>query len=236
MTPLQYRKAQIWTDNTVLNINNYDYEYWKDSGNGTMIITANANNGSFSCEWHNINNIVFRSGKKFKYYDRTHKQLGNISLKYDAAYNSNGISYLALYGWTVDPLIEWYIIECYAEHNPARKFKHLGAHDTDGGTYELYCTTRENGSSILGVRDFGQYWSIRTVGRFSGTVNVSAHLCAWENMGLTLGNLTETALSVEGWQSSGKAAVNTNILTIKPIANMEVTANEIPQAKEIDEK
>lgn len=225
MTPLQYRKAQIWTDNTVLNINNYDYEYWKDSGNGTMIITANANNGSFSCEWHNINNIVFRSGKKFKCFERTHKQLGNTSLKYDAAYDSNGISYLCIYGWTVDPLIEWYIVECYAAYKPASDLTRLGTHDTDDGTYELYCTQRENKPSILGVRDFGQCWSIRTVGRFSGTVNVSAHLCAWENMGLTLGNLTEIALTVEGWRSSGKATVSTNILSIKPFGNTQAAAN-----------
>lgn len=222
MTPYQYRKAQIWTDNTNLNINNYDYEYWKDSGNGTMIITANANNGSFICEWHNINNITFRSGKKFRGYERTHKQLGHITLKYDASCHSNGSSFLNVYGWTVDPLIEWYIVECSTDFSPPEDSVFLGTHDTDDGTYALYCAAKQNSPTILGIRDFSQYWSIRTVGRFCGIVNVSAHLCAWENMGLTLGSLAEIALSVEGLQSSGKATANTNILTIKPIADMEV--------------
>lgn len=215
MTPLQYRKAQIWTDNAIRSINSYDYEYWKDSGNGTMIITSNAQNGSFSCEWHNINNIVFRSGKKFSNFEKTHKQLGNITLQYEAAYNSSGTSYLCVYGWTVDPLIEWYIVECYTAHKPSGNLPCLGTSDADGGTYEIYRTMRVNKPSILGTRTFGQYWSIRTSGRFSGTVNVSAHLLAWENMGFEIGNIAEIALSVEGWQSSGSAAVNTNILTIR---------------------
>lgn len=214
MTPFQYRKAQIWTDNVIQNINNYDYEYWKDSGNGTMIITSNANNGSFSCEWHGINNILFRSGKKFKNFEKTHEQLGNISLQYEAVYNSDGSSYLCVYGWTVDPLIEWHIVECYTAYKPSVNLICLGTFDTDGDTYEIYHTAKVKEPSILGIGNFSQYWSIRTSSRFNGIVNVSAHLHAWEKMGLAMGNLAEIALSVEGWQSSGSAVVSKNILTV----------------------
>ena len=38
----------------------YDYEFWVDSGNGTMTLT---DGGTFSCQWSNINNILFRKGK-----------------------------------------------------------------------------------------------------------------------------------------------------------------------------
>lgn len=214
MTPLQYRKAQIWTNNMIQNINNYDYQYWKDSGNGTMIITANANNGSFSCEWNNIHSIMFRSGKKFNKFEKTHGQLGNILLHFDASFHSEGCSYLCVYGWTVDPLIEWYIVERFSHFSPSEDLISLGTFDVDGGTYENFHVTRINQPTILGIGTFDQYWSIRTSGRDNGTVDVSAHFRAWENMGLKLGNLTEIALSIECWKSNGSAVVNTNILSI----------------------
>lgn len=218
MTPLQYRKAQIWTDNMMQNINNYDYQYCKDSGNGAMIITANANNGSFSCKWNNIHSIMFRSGKKFSKFEKTHGQLGDILLQFDATFHSEGCSYLCVYGWTVDPLIEWYIVESYSSFSPAGGLISLGTFDVDGCTYENFRTTRRNQPTILGIGTFDQYWSIRTSNRFVGTVDVSAHFRAWENMGLKLGNLTEIALSIECWKSSGSAVVNTNILSIvKPL-------------------
>lgn len=216
MSPLQYRKALIWTGNTMLHTNAYDYEYWKDSGNGTMVITANANNGSFSCEWHDIGDIMFRSGKKFGSAGKTHEQAGQISIQFDAAYTSAGCAYLCIYGWTVDPLVEWYIVECYSGLKPPIGAPCLGTGEMGGGTYEFYCKPKVSQPSILGVADFSQYWSVRTSNRLSGTVDVSAHLRAWESTGLVLGRMAEVALSVEAWQSSGYATVHTNVLTIEP--------------------
>ena len=43
--------------------------------------------------------------------------------------------------------------------------------------------------------------------RTSGTITVSDHFKAWANAGWNIGNLTEVALNVEGWESSGKANV-----------------------------
>lgn len=216
MTPLQYRRARIWTDNTSCNINNYDYEYWKDNGNGAMIITANANNGSFSCDWYNINNISFRSGRKFKNHENKHKQLGDITLQYDAVLNSDGNYYLSVYGWTINPLVEFYIVESYGSYKPPGGVGLQGIIEADGASYEIYHIKKINKPSILGENtDFEQYWSVRTVSRFTGTVNVSTHLQAWENIGIELGNIAEIALSVEAVQSNGRAVVNTNIINLR---------------------
>jgi len=215
VTPLQYRKAYIWTDNAISRINGYDYEYWKDTGNGTMTITTSADNGSFLCMWSNIGNILFRSGKKFINRDKTHAQMGDITLLFDAAYNSNGMSYLSVYGWTVDPLVEYYIVEDYMAHNPMRNETILGTHNTDGGTYKIYYCKREAQPSIVGTSDFDQYWSIRTTGRLSGKMNLSNHFRAWEDAGLTLGRLAEIALSVESMQSSGSAIIRKNVIRVR---------------------
>ena len=32
----------------------------------------------------------------------------------------SSLQYLTVYGWTVDPLIEYYIVEAHGEYNPVR--------------------------------------------------------------------------------------------------------------------
>ncbi|MCL1823941.1 MAG: glycoside hydrolase family 11 protein [Oscillospiraceae bacterium] len=215
MTPFQYRKSEIFTKNTLQNINGYDYEYYKDTGEGTMTVTGTNANGSFFCNWNNISNIVFRSGKKFNERNQTHDQIGCITLQFDVDYHPYGDSYLCVYGWTVDPLIEWYIIERFTTYKPPAEGDFLGTHETNGSVYELYRMKRENRASVLGMKDFEQYWSVRKQFRSSGEVDVSAHFRAFENAGLRLGMLTEVSFSIEGWLSSGNAVVRKSVITIK---------------------
>ena len=216
LTPLGYKNAYVWTDKTIQNVGGCDYEFWIDSGEGKMIITGEKNNGSFICEWDKINNIVFRGGKKFQNRDKTHEQIGKISLQFDVDCNPWGDSYICIYGWMVEPLIEWYIIETYSTYKPPSMNPLLGTHKTDDGTYEIYSVKREKRPAIVsGLNDFDQHWSVRTSERGSGMVDVSAHFRAWESLGLPLGKLAEVSLNIEGWKSSGSAVVRTNVLTIE---------------------
>ncbi len=105
------------TSNATGTHGGYDYEYWKDSGTGTMTLN---DGGAFSCSWSNINNILFRKGKKYN-ETQTHQQLGNITMTYACNYQPNGNSYLSVYGWTSDPLVEYYIIESYGTLEATRK-------------------------------------------------------------------------------------------------------------------
>ncbi|HEX6273404.1 MAG TPA: glycoside hydrolase family 11 protein [Polyangiaceae bacterium] len=72
---------------------------------------------------------------------------------------------------------------------------------------EIYRTERVNQPSIDGTRTFFQYWSVRTERRTSGTITVANHFGAWEREGLALGSLYEVSMTVEGYQSSGRANV-----------------------------
>ena len=54
--------ATVITENKTGTEDGYAYELWKDSGNTTMTLTGN---GTFTCEWNNINNCLFRKGQKF---------------------------------------------------------------------------------------------------------------------------------------------------------------------------
>ena len=75
----------------------------------------------------------------------------------------------------------------------------------DGGTYDVYETTRVQQPSIKGTATFQQYWSVRTSKKTSGVISVSEHFNAWERMGMKMGKMYEVALTIEGYQSSGSA-------------------------------
>jgi endo-1,4-beta-xylanase len=213
ITPNQYRKARIWTENTAQNISGYDYEYFKRDGNGKMIIITNANNGSFLCEWSNSSGIIFRSGKKFD-RSKTHSQLGYISLQFDAVYNSDGNVGFSIYGWTVDPLAEFLIIEHYTGIVSMKNDCSLGAFNADGGDYQIYHNKKINQPTILGAGNFDQYVSVRTDRRLTGTVDVSKHFRNFEKLGLKMGRVAEISLSIDSFLSSGNAVIRTNILSI----------------------
>ncbi|WP_024860744.1 glycoside hydrolase family 11 protein [Ruminococcus flavefaciens] len=191
------------------NVDGYSYEIWLDNTGGSGSMTLGSG-GSFSTEWSatvNAGNFLARRGRN---YDASKKatQYGPIVMDYAADYSasSQGNSRLCVYGWMKDPLVEYYIIEDWVNWCPSAQ----GGSKTvtiDGAEYEIF-QLDHTGPTILGnTQTFKQYFSVRKSKRTSGTITVSDHFKAWENAGWNIGNLTEVALNVEGWESSGKANV-----------------------------
>ena len=110
-------------------------------------------------------------------------------------------------------MVEYYIVESWGTWRPPGATS-KGTITVDGGTYDVYETTRVNQPSIDGNTTFQQYWSVRTSKRTSGTISVTEHFKAWENMGMKMGKLYEAALNVEGYQSSGWADVYKNNINV----------------------
>jgi len=201
----------------------YDYEFWKNE-NASGIMTLGPG-GTFSCEWAKSNNtnngnILFRSGKRFG-SSQTYKQVGDISFKYAALFqpNNGGASYLSIYGWTQNPLVEYYIVENYlGSYHPGSAGTFKGSFTIAGeGTYDIYTRDMKNAPAIegSGLYNFTQYISVRTVKRTSGTISVTKHFDEWEKAGLNMkGTLYEAMMKIEGYNNSGSAEITENILTI----------------------
>jgi hypothetical protein len=195
----------VLTSNKIGNIDGLSYELWKDRGDTYMTLLGG---GKFSCSWSNINNALFRIGKKWD-CTKTWQQLPKIKVLYEVEYKPNGNSYLCVYGWTRDPLIEYYIVNSWGTWRPPGGTPR-GIIKVDSATYDVYVTERVNQPSIDGTRTFKQFWSVNRAKKVKGTISVTRHFEEWTKMGLKLGKMYEASLTVEGYQSSGSANVKRN--------------------------
>jgi len=191
-------KAQTITSGQTGTNNGYYYSFW-NAGGGSVSMTLGAG-GNYSTTWSNCNN--FTCGKGWR-------TGSSAPVCFTATFNGGSNGYLALYGWTKNPLIEYYIVENWGSWTPPGGTS-LGTLTSDGDTYKIYKMTRTNAPSIIGTATFSQFWSVRATKRLSGTITVKNHFDAWAAKGLTLGAFDYEIMETEGYQSSGSSNVTLN--------------------------
>ncbi|KAK0756354.1 hypothetical protein N5P37_011006 [Trichoderma harzianum] len=119
---------------------------------------------------------------------------------------NSGTGLLSVYGWSTNPLVEYYIMEDNHDYPAQGTVK--GTVTSDGATYTIYENTRVNEPSIQGTATFNQYISVRNSPRTSGTVTVQNHFNAWASHGMNLGAMNYQVVAVEGWGGSGSASLS----------------------------
>ncbi|KAI0392713.1 xyn11C [Xylariaceae sp. FL0594] len=182
----------------------YYWSYWSE-GTGNWRCN-NGGGGSYTATWSG-NNGGFVCGKGWS-------PGGSRTVTYSGTYTPKGPGYLSIYGWTTNPLIEYYIMDAHGDLAPNEPWTFKGNFTAGNeGTYSVYTSTRVNKPSIVGTATFQQYWSVRTEQRVGGTITTGKHFDAWRSFGMNLGNHNYMILATEGYTNgangpSGSSSLN----------------------------
>jgi hypothetical protein len=202
------------TTNTVGSFDNgIGYELWNEGGNGGSATFYD--DGSFNCKMTGAKDYLCRAGLSFN-SDKTHGEIGHMKADFKLVKrNLSGIqySYIGIYGWTREPLVEWYIVDntgsdympgdWVAQGSSAKKH---GVFKIDGADYTVYEGDRTSYSIDGDGKYFKQYFSVRTSKRDCGTIDITAHFKKWEELGMKMGKMHEAKILGEAGNSNGAQA------------------------------
>ena len=192
--PKPVETSKYITKNQTGTFDGYFFSFWTNGG-GTVSMTVKKG-GNYTCTWSNAGDFTCGTGW-YPGSDRT------INYKC-ATWDITGSGYLAVYGWTTLPLVEYYIVENWGNFRPTYSTK--GTLTSDGATYEIYTHEQVDQPSINGTATFMQYWSVRQTPTETGKDNVvttANHFKAWKSKGLEMGRFHYQIMLTEGFGSGG---------------------------------
>ena len=177
----------IYNNGTGTN-NGYYYSLYSSGGAAQMTFpSASQYPGNFQVTWQGVNDVV--GGKGWNYGSG---QAVSYNVGYATGYNN-----VSVYGWTTNPLIEYYVCEFGSVVSGTYK----GSVSSDGHSYSTYEHQQVNQPSIQGTATFEQYldnWGGSSTGS-NHTVTTSNHYTHWKNLGMNLGSYNELIFMGEAW-------------------------------------
>ncbi|WP_203918933.1 glycoside hydrolase family 11 protein [Rugosimonospora africana] len=191
--------TQICSPQTGTNGGNY-YSFW-NNGQGSSCITLNSGT-NYSSTWSSIGDWVGGVGWNPGSTSRTISYTGSLN-------GSGGTALMTLYGWSTNPLVEYYVIDNWIG-SPNTAGTNMGTMTSDGGTYTIIKHQQVNQPSIQGTATFWQYLAIRTSKRTGGgTITFSNFVNAWASHGMNLGTMNYQIMATEAWGGgSGSSSVS----------------------------
>jgi endo-1,4-beta-xylanase len=175
----------------------YYYQMWTN-GQGSTCITLNSGN-SYSTTWSGVGDFVAGVG--------WNPGSGHTVTFSGSMHSSGGATRVSLYGWSTNPLVEYYVMEDYNGSAPSSG-TYKGQITSDGGTYKIYEHLQVNQPSIQGTATFEQYLAVRTSPVTSGTITTQNFINAWSRYGMHLGTMNYQILATEAWGGgSGSSSI-----------------------------
>lgn len=187
-----------------------DYnQNYKTSGN----VNFSPTNNGYSVSFSNAGDFVVGKGwskgttryARLISQDNAKTDRDNRNINFSGSTSATaGTVLVSVYGWTQNPLVEYYIQEYTSNGAGSAQGTKVGSVTCDGSVYDIWKHTQVNQPSIVGTTTFTQYISNRQNKRpGSGTVTTKCHFDAWAKLGLNLGTHNYQTLSTEGWGNAG---------------------------------
>ena len=202
----------------------------EENPNGSMTFR---DDGTIGVEWDSTaKSAWFEADYGYEYEQKTNAlEMGEISIDYDAEQElspgrENRNARLGVHGLLnsvssnnglYSPLCEFYIIDNWENWRPSETKMETVV--IDGAEYDIFRKDHPSSTYVLTPKGFSQYFSVRKEPRKSGTINVSEHFKAWEDMGWDVGELSSVNFNVAGCESKGSAEIK----SLKINAPMPVT-------------
>ena len=178
-------------------------------------MTVHNVDANYSGTWTEADDFLVRMGLAFD-STKTPAQIGTITAQFSHKFTEVPVAgktskiYVALYGWTLEPLMEYYVIEDYGDFVPGPTASdgsprtNYGTLAVDDGTYDIWALPVTNRPAITGNNmNFTQIFNVRRVRRNCGQISLSEHFAKWDDVGLTLGKLEEAMFLMEAQNNSG---------------------------------
>jgi endo-1,4-beta-xylanase len=185
--------AQTVTNNGTGTNSGYFYSLFTSSGSATMTFPEDAQfPGNYAIRWSGVGDMVGGKGWSTG---------GNMSVGYNVG-SASGYNTISVYGWTTNPLVEYYITELGSLFTANATFK--GSVSSDGHTYNTYEHQQVNQPSIVGTATFEQYldaWGGSSIGS-NHTVTTGNHFSHWRNLGMNLGTFNYMILATEAYNGA----------------------------------
>jgi len=180
--------AQTVYNNGTGTNSGYFYSLYSTGGSATMTFpSASKYPGNFAVTWNGVNDVVGGKGWSTG---------GNMTIGYNVG-SASGYNNISVYGWTTNPLVEYYICEFGSVVSGSSK----GSVSSDGHTYNTYEHQQVNQPSIQGTATFEQYldnWGGSSTGS-NHSVTTGNHYTGWRNHGMNLGSFKVLIFMAEAW-------------------------------------
>lgn len=179
----------------------YYYSLYSSGGSATMTFpSAGSYPGNYAISWSGVNDVVGGKGWSTGSAHAVNYNVGSAS----------GYNNISVYGWTTNPLVEYYICELGSLYTGNAQYK--GSVSSDGHTYNTYLHQQVNQPSIQGTATFNQNldnWGGSSTGS-NHTVTTSNHFNHWKSLGMNMGNFNYQILGTEAYNGAS-GSVNATV-------------------------